>query len=601
MAAPTTEAPPLPYGSALRCEQLVYTWAPHTLTTVNGGMGVVGVSAGWPTEHLAGWYDYIPSELLIELDHRVGPVSLARHVTPHGVLVVRKTPLPATSHGRPGNYLAHAVLDRSGRLSASDALSLYDSPLLRYRWDEEDVVALPQLDVPTGVSTPAALPPADLTGFLPVLVEATLVRLAGGAPVVLRLPDERQGVDWLGHLAAALPERLAAQLTFSTYEPRPTRDGPMVVLWNEAFQDRPVPRSTTSLTGGVGQPTAGRSAERAAAVELVRLYVEGRPRPAVVDHATTVAELLAALRHHRIASTPVTELDGDQLADLLRFDTSWLRRSLPDALRRAVDEPLPISVLELIAAEVDGRADGERVELLDTLVREEAAARVRRGGRSHAGPLLELLGVESDQLAARLVDVATERLRAGALQATELQRVWGLVTRYADRISWRDRHLWLALSGVPSRLAQDDGWSELTATLVEMHLTQPHHAEEQRVAVGLLVARFEEEMASIVEWAVRNHGAHDVVHRLLRAAPRLGPGLLLRCDLPGDVLLGEVLPMLPDEQLLAVLQRDWPELGVAAGLPRRIAALLRPVDDLRAVPGRDADHRRLRLPGRGRR
>jgi hypothetical protein len=80
-----------------------------------------------------------------------------------------------------------------------------------------------------------------------------------------------------------------------------------------------------------------------------------------------------------------------------------------------------------------------------------------------------------------------------------------------------------------------------------------------------------------------------------------GPTLLLRCDLPGDVLLSEVLPVLPDAELLEVLQREWPDIGVAAGLPDRIVALLRPVDDLGKIPGRDVDHRRRRLSRRGRR
>jgi hypothetical protein len=52
-----------------------------------------------------------------------------------------------TGHGRPGNYIVHALLDRTGALGAREALALYGSAQLISAWDPDTSQELPQLVV----------------------------------------------------------------------------------------------------------------------------------------------------------------------------------------------------------------------------------------------------------------------------------------------------------------------------------------------------------------------------------------------------------------------------------------------------------------------
>ncbi len=320
-ATSSPAAPPLPYSA--RCEQLVYTWGEQTFTSPDGGFGVVGRSEGWPPQLLTGWYSYIPMQAVQELERQPGPVTLTRANTPFGTLVTHKRPLGDDPSGRPGNYIVHALLDPSRRLGAREALALYRHPLFADGWTSRATRLLPAVDVPALPARPEPLPQELMKTVLPALLEAVLLHDRTGLQVGLELADEAEGVAALQHLAAALPPRLAARLTFSTYERQPPTDWAMVTLINRPFLELGVPVDLPLITPDRAALPPARRTEREAAVELAQTYLEGRQLSPSLAIADSLDAVRRALAYDRSAAMPVEELSADQLADIVLQDEHW--------------------------------------------------------------------------------------------------------------------------------------------------------------------------------------------------------------------------------------------------------------------------------------
>jgi len=128
--------------------------------------------------------------------------------------------------GRPGNYFAHAIVTAT----PADFGPLFPVELWRaelWRDRPADGTELPELTgpLPRGsvdrAGTRAFLDARDAAGVLPRLVTAVGKAMAGDRPVLLASRDTSDGIWWIAAVSYLLGERLARQMTFTTYTHRP--------------------------------------------------------------------------------------------------------------------------------------------------------------------------------------------------------------------------------------------------------------------------------------------------------------------------------------------------------------------------------------------
>lgn len=329
-------------------EQLVYTWAEHTLTGT--GNGVVLRSAAWPTGNstaadaaLADFVEYLPATL----QHRLGSgrtpplgADFWQHPEYGNVVAVHRY-LGVDSAGRGGRSIVHVFLDRERRLDARSALELCRSPLVATEWD---LKAKPVRDgdgiqfIPGHQAEPGSLTDEEL--LLPSLA-GILEYIIQGRQIVFTHDHD---IDALGVLEACLnilPRGLAGTLTFSTFRGIPQRSKCAVSFASTFFSEvRPkadpqktylpldTPASEDAEISREGQPPAvGFSAAALdIATELLRLRRAGGPGcPADIS---TVHALDQWLRHYTLALRPVDSLDLADCAALLALpaQTSWVQR-----------------------------------------------------------------------------------------------------------------------------------------------------------------------------------------------------------------------------------------------------------------------------------
>lgn len=129
--------------------------------------------------------------------------------------------------GRPGNYFAHALVTST---PAQDFGPLLPAELWEAAvWRDTPVMGneLPELPgplTPGVVDRPkvqAFLDARAVGGLLPGLLTAAGQAMAGERPVLLVTDDVSENAWWIAALSYLLGERLARQLTFTTYSHRP--------------------------------------------------------------------------------------------------------------------------------------------------------------------------------------------------------------------------------------------------------------------------------------------------------------------------------------------------------------------------------------------
>jgi hypothetical protein len=586
MAAPTSAPPPpLPDQTRLVCEQLVYTWAEKTLTTHYAGLGVVARSPGWPAEFYQGFCDYVPSSKLKLLDSGEvsAPVGLARYATEHGTLVVSRRAYPR-GHQRPGNYIVHALLDPTGALGAREALALYGSTQLVSTWDPDASQELPQLVVRAEPPLEHPLAAEQLRLLLPVLLEAALRHFRTGERAALQLGSEGDGVAWLRHVAAALPARLAADLTFSTYEPSPAAASAALMLHRPELQAGQLPASVRVITAASATAWRDDTDDERLALELAEEHLAGRPLSALVDAVADMRALHGALSHERLAATPFADLTVSDLEALGTVDEEWLAAHLDESLARLHTDPLPATLLDALAAIISALPDEERATTVAELLGDECAAHLRRQD-GYIWPLLDRLGVDPARVPEEALRVATDRLHHGALHGEDLGRGIELLLTHHAVLSREEQLYWLAAGTVPVLVARELPWGSLHEAILRQYVTLPSPDPRLREAVAQMVPQFGNSVLKEVNLLLLHAGvdARDLAGRLVDAAPQEGPELLLRSQMPAYVLREEVLASVPDEQQRLELAREsWPRW--ADDWPLEVRMLVVPVTQLPRRP-----------------
>jgi hypothetical protein len=129
--------------------------------------------------------------------------------------------------GRPGNYFAHALVTSTPELDFGPLLpaELWEAAVWRSTPVEDH--ELPELAGPLApgvVDRPKAqafLDAREAEGVLPALLTAAGRAMAGERPLLLVTHDVTENAWWIAALSYLLGERMARQLTFTTYSHRP--------------------------------------------------------------------------------------------------------------------------------------------------------------------------------------------------------------------------------------------------------------------------------------------------------------------------------------------------------------------------------------------
>ena len=269
-------------SETVRCEQVVLGWSTNSLLG-GDGFGPVFASAGWRLpvgDRDAGlgvrarFLDQGAAALVG--DGAVPPHCLTYERTDSGSLLVSKA--YAVGAARPGQYVVHALLDRTGQLGPRDLFGCADRGLLRTEQPAGDADAgWPPVEVP--VAGPEEAPSLDRTaeGVLSVLLQC----LADRRPMVLASREAERAEQVLRQVVAVLPDGLAAELSLATFASDPAGEGLRLSVAVPPFS-RPGPVDV-DLDAGVPEPSGATAA-------VVAALTAAGPR-AGLDRVTSVSEL----------------------------------------------------------------------------------------------------------------------------------------------------------------------------------------------------------------------------------------------------------------------------------------------------------------------
>lgn len=147
--------------------------------------------------------------------------------------LLKSTALSSDYSGRPGNFLAHAVVAQEGELPFAPALMVQSAALLSNmspaQWAvEETPPPLPPLEL-SQLQTPDELPIEQIQQFLKedenedrfqFLLSALVNFPESERPVVLGC-NHQEALNWLQVISASLPLDVLRQITFSTFSSQP--------------------------------------------------------------------------------------------------------------------------------------------------------------------------------------------------------------------------------------------------------------------------------------------------------------------------------------------------------------------------------------------
>ncbi|TQL55645.1 hypothetical protein FB464_3214 [Subtercola boreus] len=218
----------------------MHTWALRTLE--GSGSGVVGMSAEWPTppsslhplvEKLV---DFLPQGSSVRIREGLAPPRSSEFLVDdesRPILVVKRY-LGDDGAGRPGRYIAHALLDPTRALTARTAWRIARSGSLPSEWRLEDAPdsRLPRVD-PELLARRIGPLMVDRSARSRSLLITVLGILDTGRRVVIS--GESDPEPLLDTVFAVLPSRMTERLTFSTYHADPYRSGALLTFTAPAF------------------------------------------------------------------------------------------------------------------------------------------------------------------------------------------------------------------------------------------------------------------------------------------------------------------------------------------------------------------------------
>lgn len=541
--------------------QIMVGWGP-----TSNGLGVLGVSPGWPEENGTPWLpDHLRTFLPRGSDAEVmrgltPPHGLEARPTPHGNVLSAKTYLGRV--GRPGTFVAHALLDTRATMGPVDLLGAIRRDLLWMREEQPASGPLPRVEHSSVRRLPA---PEDAPRDL---LEVLLGRMADGRPLLMHTADRHAGLDFLEILGRALPKKVAASMWWSGFVAQPAEAahlGPGLGLVVQPFSElaldatRPEdPDSDAMARLGVldldrGSPTASDRARALAVAYLdhpasfadardVHDFVE-RLEALVLDPTEPVDERVLGLLGQDVGPAVFARLvtGGKGMSRLDEIGSSG--RRLPFGRLWAAVPHLPAPMYDWfgpVRAPADQQAEAQGVitATMDT----------RNLSRLVTRPLARQVDAFRPVVAdPRLAtSMARTRLPAAACEWRVLPETWQPVVTelVAD---------WLA-----GRAPAPDGLAELAAADRATFGQGLTEAITASIGAGGEPATVRENLA---RWDAM---PTDDWIDLLVGTPRVPAGTALA-----------VLGGRERGEIRQVLRRDWPRLAAQAGIPADVAEELR--------------------------
>lgn len=175
-----------------------------------------------------------PYEPTVE-EMRSFPVALRASDVPSVGAVVSRTEYVGREYrgrgqqpdeGRFGNYFCHMVVAAPDGepFDGLSPIELWDAP--HWTINESESTTLPALNAlqpgPLDIAVVAEVVRAAPRGVPEAVLDGALESLGGGPPLLLIEPDHRRSAAWIAWITFALPRETASELTFSTFEGRPS-------------------------------------------------------------------------------------------------------------------------------------------------------------------------------------------------------------------------------------------------------------------------------------------------------------------------------------------------------------------------------------------
>ncbi len=602
------------------CEQMFYTWAGRTVTASGHGFGILCKSSGWPSSadwaSRAKWFsEYLPQGATRFLSGGLSPPdSFARYLTPEGVVVAAKTYLGADGMGRPGNYLVHAILDRTFTITSAHALSLGVAGLLRR--------VLPEPATPCSDMSPLVvkLPPRSevpielLSDDLLVAEEVLQLGLQGlltgqrlGEPLVLITKQQTKSLPVIAQLASLLPPPLAANLTFSSYERDPRRRGLDLAVTVPPFTSLRTPvdhaawLDLDSLQSSV-RDHAGEEHDIATALVRARRAGGLVDVESVSQDVTQFAELPQVARLLSELNGPPAGLSGAGVSAVLDSPAGpgWLRRkanqqAVMHHVAAEAGQGQSVTLAALLRLCESGMLD-PRSSQADGLINQAAARAVEAIVQGSPGPagaflaVLRALGVPPVEVDRRVVQTATDRLKERRLQRVHAL-LWEHVSGHISDLQVHDLRLWLAAAGTADLLITAP-WSRATEMLVRDFLQGDATANDR--AVGSILSRCAVEFAAVLADVIvsrpEGQGNDGLMTALVRLRDFADQRLLVKMALDANVPAADVVNhlignrLLSDAQVRTWLRDTWAAVCPALGLHGRLVTMLKPEQPPQMTP-----------------
>jgi hypothetical protein len=600
-------------AAKVKCEQLICTWAKHTLTG-SGGHGAVARSNGWPFDtrsDLSGGLNrkasFLRQGTARHAVDEMSPTSLSFLHSPEGVLVLAKTLAGADTSGRPGRYIVHALLDPTNTLQPWDAMGAWMSGYLVDEWDADNP---PNNNLPPFVVTSTSRPESprsDISKYelktlnvvLPRLIEALWYAENIQGRVVVRVPDFR-GASFIAHLIAACPLPLARQLTFSTFEVDPNRCEADLCFAVPPFSEPVTSRDDVLIVDDSGRRhfTVPQNVTRMA-LEIIDSYF----RKETYWQDLRADSFTAALEIQRVTDLGTGDPRTISTVDIPRvLDSPHGRQWLEDerAQRRVVeavatgDRSTSTMLDSLVQHQVSRTVTYRLTEEVTEILMDFAVTGKWRRKNTDLDGLLALAEQLTDDVSTVLdpvIDRTTETLRKGNQPAqptacwrclqerkdntNEVLIAWAA---YLDSLPYGDEARPGALSLRLVRLFFTGTPGQVGLVIGKMHPQQKEAGLEQFSRVlGTLLKRYPEHVAQVIDEALATTLTPTDLTRLCTELDVTSlPGLvetLLRCTrLPAGYLLTDLadLPWMTVGTLSGICERYWPDLVRSAGLSPKL-------------------------------
>lgn len=332
--------------SVIRMEQLIYTWAVHTLT--GPGFGVVGQSPGWPVrpEHLQGGLGgqvaYLSQGSSSEILRGIpAPEAVVYRVDVQlGTILLVKRYLGLDANGRSGRYMVHALCDPTNSLDPASALTISQSASIARDWPIEarPRTDLPRIDQELPVFPPRLALKSDderLADYVTGVAGCLLEYIETGRRAVIEADYDLPIARILSLALNLIPSGMLRDVTFSTFDARPESCDSAVVFVSRAFSDcRSLHRDQVMWSLDA---TDKMRTTRFGKLGRALLHAQTASGDRFPDTVETITQLVNYLRTESLLVRRPEDLDDIEVLTILQSASSspWLQQ--PRTMERVVE------------------------------------------------------------------------------------------------------------------------------------------------------------------------------------------------------------------------------------------------------------------------